>query len=136
MGKPSETSPRIELENIPADVKSFIHQTLQELEEFTTDKTTIVVIARDPSGLLTADLPLPEGVSSARELKKMYRIAIAISQEGVTVEGEGLNKNIFEAIRLAKDNVFKQMVQIQDEMMSQQERIAQIEEAISGQQIH
>lgn len=129
--------PQIQLEEISPEVKSYIYQVIQEFDAFTTPETSIVVVARDPLKLLSqgdeeSRLTLP----NRKQLKKMYRIGILVSEDGTTLEEEGLHSDIFEAIRIAKDKLLKQLNELQDEMMSNQDRAAQIHDAKATGQVH
>ncbi|GIL17595.1 MAG: hypothetical protein BroJett040_13460 [Oligoflexia bacterium] len=135
--------PKIELKNIGPEVKSFIYQAIVEFEPFTTPDTVVSVVAKDPLQLIhsasseesaidivESELPRPE------KLKKMYRIAITLSEGDTHITEEALHKNIFEAIRLAKEKIIKTMSDIQDEVISNQDRQIQIQHALASGQVH
>lgn len=126
---------RVDLDNVSPEVKSYIYQVISEFEPFTTSETQIAVIAKDPLKLITQ--LEANGVDYDRtELKKMYRISITLSEDGAKVEEEGLHEDIFAAIRLAKDNMLKTLAEIQDSVVSNQDRTMQINEALSNGTVH
>lgn len=119
------SKPSIRLENVDPEVKSYIYQVLMEFEPFTTPTTTVAVIAKDPLKLITQ--LEADGVDYDRtELKSMYRISIALIEEGTKIEEEGLHEDIYEAIRIAKDNLVKVLIEIQDKVITSQDRTMQI----------
>lgn len=131
----SETPYEQGLENLAPEVKSYIYQSISEFEPFTTEATTVSVIARDPLKLITRFEA--DGVEfDHTKLKTMYRIAISLSEEGGKIEEEGLNEDVYLAIRQAKEKLLKALVEIQDQVISNTERKIQINTAVSGGQIH
>lgn len=127
----------LQVEEVHPEVKSYIHQILQEFDPFTTPDTSIIVIARDPLKLLSqVDEHLKAELPARKLLKKMFRIGIQLTEDGTTLEEEGLHEDIYEAIKIAKDKLIKQLNEIQDEMMSAQERTSQIQTAKASGQVH
>lgn len=130
MEKPLQPSHQVDLDNVGPEIKSYIYQTLTEFEPYTTPSTVVSVIAKNPLKLLkggeTDHLPERE------KLKTMYRISISLAEEGTKVEAEGLNEDIYTAIRMAKDNVLKQLEEMYDQVVSSKERQMQIHSAING----
>lgn len=133
--------PEILLQNLGPEVKSFIYQAISDFEPFCTPQTLISVIAKNPLGLLTlvddenvnvthafdtTDLP------KKTQLKKMYRIAISLTEDGSKIEAEGLHENIFEAIRAARDKMLSTLTEIQNDVISAQDRYMQIREAMAA----
>lgn len=124
-----------DMQNVGPEVKSYIYQTLAEFEPFTTAQTTVAVIAKDPLRLITR--LENEGVEFDRKkLKTMFRISITLMEDGSKLEEEGLHENIFEAIKMAKDKLLKQLNEIQDQIISNQERKIQIDSAVGGGHVH
>ena len=128
--------PQIQLKNVGPEVTSYIYQSIMELAPFTTPETLVSVIARDPLALLTfkqdADDPSQDSLPKKDKLKKMYRIAITLSEDGTKIEKEGLHENIYEAIRIAKDKLLIALNEIQDDVISNQDRQMQINSARTG----
>jgi ribosome-associated translation inhibitor RaiA len=114
-----------DLSHVSPEVKSYIYQTIMEFEPYTTPETIVAVIAKDPLKLISQ--LEAEGTDYDRvELKKMYRISISLSEEGAKIEEEGLAENIYDAIRIAKDKLVKVLSEIQDNVISNQDRTIQI----------
>jgi ribosome-associated translation inhibitor RaiA len=140
--------PEIFVENLGPEVKSFIYQTILEFEPFTTPETVVSVIAKNPLELLnftaqeeddnTTILHSEHGeLPSKTRLKKMYRIAISLTEEGQTIQAEGLNENIYESITEAKNKLLKTLNEIQNDVISNQDRNAQIRHAMAaGGEVH
>jgi hypothetical protein len=123
------------LENVSAEVKSYIYQAISELEPFTTPETTVSVIARDPLKLISRFEA--DGLEfDQTKLKTMYRIAISLSEDGGKIEEEGLAEDIYVAIRMAKEKLLKSLQEIQDQIISNTERKIQINEAVGGGHVH
>lgn len=114
------------------ELRSYIFQSLQEFEPYTTSNTMVSVIAKDPKKL--AAKYDADGVEYDREqLKKMHRISIILSEDGAKLSQEAVHENIFEAIRLAKEQMLKVLQTIQDQVISSQDRVMQINAARNGQ---
>ena len=129
--------PETELDELGPEVKSFICQTLMAFEPFTTPETTVTVTAKNPLELLSTteeeevDIIL-EDLPSKRKLRKMYRIEIALTEGGTTLKAEGLASDIYEAITMARDKLLKILVDIQNDVVSAQDRHMQIQHALAA----
>jgi len=135
--------PKIDLQNLPPEVKSYIFQALMDFEPFTTPQTQVSVIAKDPLGLLTNDehedsTDYDHGqIPERKKLRKMYRISITLSEDGGVLSAEGLHEDIYEAIKIAKNKLLVTLNEIQDEIISNSERHQQIRHAIAaGEEVH
>ena len=95
------------------EVKSFIYQQIVDFEPFLTPASMISVVSR----------PLDEVSVSAG---KKHHILITIKENGVSLEEEGASENIYEAILEAKNKLFKKLISIQESVISQKDRLAQI----------
>ena len=127
--------PTIQLENVGPEIKSYIYQVLMEFEPFTTPTTTVAVTAKDPLKLIKS--MEANGVDYDRtELKSMYRISIALIEDGTKIEEEGLHEDIFEAIKMAKDNLVKVLIEIQDSVVTAQDRTMQINSVRQTGEVH
>lgn len=126
--------PQLDLENVGPEVKSYIYQILSEFEPFTTPQTTVAVIAKDPLALRKKiDVgPLP----SKKDLARMYRISITLHEDGTKLEAEGLDADIFSALRKAKDNLLATLIEIHDKVVDNKERNQQIYSALNSGQLH
>ncbi len=128
-------NPTIELIEQNPDVKSFIYQQIAEFDGFVTPQTVVAVVARDPRKL--ALQYETDGIEFSRsELKKLYRIAIVLNEADAKVEAEGVHEDIYEAIKMAKDNLLKKLVEIQDSVISQQDRIIEINHYLQHPVLH
>lgn len=117
-------SPTVLIEETP-EVKSYIYQQIAEFEIYVTPQTVVTVIKRDP--LKLALQYEAEGKDFSRKaLKKLFRIGISLTEGDTKIEAEGVDEDIFEAIKLAKQNLMKELVEIHDSVVSQQDRIVEI----------
>ncbi|MBV2169857.1 MAG: hypothetical protein KUL82_14220 [Bdellovibrio sp.] len=128
-------NPTIQLIEQNPEVKSFIYQQIADFEPFVTPQTVVAVVARDPRKLAIQYETdgkefTPEG------LKKLYRIAIVLNESGTTVEAEGVHEDIYQAIKAAKDNLLKELVAIQDSVVSQQDRLIEINHYLQPSLLH
>ena len=115
----------LDINSLPADVKSYIYQTILEFEPYTTPETVVSVVARDP--LKIASQLQAEGREFPRaELAQMYRISICLMEDGAKIEQEGLATNIYEAIRIAKERLINILIEIQNNVVSTQDRTVHI----------
>lgn len=125
--------PQVDIENMGPEVRSYIHQTLAEFEGFTTPETTVTVVARDPMKLIKED-----GYENVdpKKLRRYWRFAIVIAEDGQQIEEEGVHEDIYEALRMAKDKLLKTLAEIQDQVVTTQDRVMQIQNALAGHQLH
>lgn len=114
-----------DLSNVSPEVKSFIYQTILEFEPYTTPETVVAVVAKDPLKLIS-QLEADGQDYDRTELRQMYRISISLMEDGAKIEEEGLAEDIFEAIKMAKEKLIKVLSEIQDSVVSNQDRTQQI----------
>lgn len=117
------------------EVKSFIYQMIAEFDPFVTPQTIVTVVARDPRKLAIQYETEGKDFSPA-ELKKLYRIAISLNEGGTKVEAEGVHQDIYQAIKMAKENLLKELVAIQDSVVSQQDRLIEINHYLQHPVLH
>lgn len=135
------------LESEP-EIKSYIYQQILDFNPFVTPETLVMVVARDPSTLY-ANEARPEAEEEGFEIGSQhsneeesvagqfkYRIAIILKDGESAIEAEAFNNDIFEAIRLAKENLVARLIKIQEEMEKPADRIKAILEATDNTQIH
>lgn len=128
-------NPTIELIEHNPEVKSYIYQQIVDFEPFVTPQTVVAVVARD-SNELSVQYETEGKEFSQEDLKNLYRIAIVLTDNGTSVEAEGVHANIYEAIKLAKDNLLKELISIQDSVVSQQDRIIEINHYLQSHNLH
>ncbi|MFS4458601.1 hypothetical protein [Bdellovibrio sp. HCB2-146] len=128
-------NPTIELIEQNPEVKSFIYQQIADFEPFVTPQTVVAVVARDPKKL-ALQYETEGREFSVAELKKLYRIAIVLKEDDTSVSAEGVHEDIFQAIKLAKENLLKQLIEIQDSVISQQDRIIEINHYLQHPVLH
>ncbi|MBX2994282.1 MAG: hypothetical protein KF681_05660 [Bdellovibrionaceae bacterium] len=131
METPSQ--PQIDLDNIGPEVRSYIYQAMLDFQPFTTSSTQVAVVAKDPMKLLKLEEYLDQ---DPKLLRKSWRISIALSEDGTQIEEEAVHEDIYVAIRLAKDKLVKTLTEIQDQIISSQDRVIQIKTALDGNQMH
>jgi len=132
-------NPEIELlngaiEDSP-EVKSYIYQQILEFEPFVTQETVISVISKDPKRLALQYEAEGKEVDMD-DLRSHFRISITLSEGEAKIAAEGVDKDIFAAIRQAKDTLLQKLVAIQDNVVSQQERNMAIHHALQNTMIH
>lgn len=125
----------LELDENP-EIRSFVYQQILEFEPYVTPQTIVAVIAKDP--LKVRSKLLAEGQEiSKKELSKMYRIAITLKEDGSQIQEEALHTDVFEAIKMAKQKLIQKLEAIQEHVLSQSDRIEQINQALgNNSQIH
>ena len=117
------------------EVKSFIYQQIADFQHFVTPETVIAVIARNPLKLaLQYEAEGREFDKAA--MKKLYRIGIVLNEGGAKVEAEGVHADIFEAIKLAKENLLKELITIHDSVVSHQDRLIEINHYLQHPVLH
>ena len=105
--------------------------------------TIISVVAKNPLELLSRidDDVLDDSINEIssytelpkrHKLKKMYRIAISITEDNSTISAEGLHEDIYQAIKNAKESLLKTLSEIQNDIVSNQDRHVQIRHALAA----
>ncbi len=124
----------IALEDSP-EVKSYVYQQIAEFQPYVTPQTVVAVISKDPTKL--ALQYEAEGKEFKMEdLKSLYRISISLKEGDSKIAAEGVDKDIFVAIRIAKDLLLKRLLAIQDSVVTQQERDIEIHQVLQNTMIH
>jgi hypothetical protein len=131
----SITNPTIRLLESDPEVKSFIYQQIVDFEPYVTPDTVVAVVARDPRKL-QIQLETEGRDVAPSELRKMHRIAIVLTEGDTSIEEEGLHENLYDAIRSAKTSLLNKLSEIQDSVVSNSERVDQINQALANTQLH
>lgn len=125
----------LELDENP-EIRSFVYQQILEFEPYVTPQTIVAVIAKDPLKMRSQLMAEGQEISK-KELSKMYRIAITLKEDGSQIQEEALHADVFEAIKLAKQKLIQKLEAIQEHVLSQSDRIEQINQALgNNSQIH
>lgn len=117
------------------EIRSFIYQQIVDFEPYVTPQTMVAVMVKDPMKL-QVQLETEGKNISKKQLAKMYRIAIVLKEDETKITEEALHDDIFEAIKMAKAKLIKKLEMIQDHVISQQDRIEQINQALANPHIH
>lgn len=128
-------NPTIKFLKQTPELNSFIYQQIQDFDSFITEDTTVSIVARDPLKLMDK-MEIDGQPMEPSKLQKMYRIAIVLEENDAKITEEGLSENLFEAIKMAKEKLMKRLLDIQDAVVSKQERIHQIQMALTNTQVH
>lgn len=124
----------VAIEDSP-EVKSYIYQMISEFEPYVTPQTVVSVIAKDPSKL-ALQYEADGKEFDAEGLKSLYRISITLKEGDAKIAAEGVDKDIYTAIRIAKDLLLQKLMAIQDRIVTQQERNMEIHHALQNTMIH
>lgn len=131
MSDSPRNSDQLELINIDPEIKAFVFQVLTEFEPFITEQTLLAVVAKDPLRLYRNLAKQGQDVNKSDFVDK-YRISIQLQEEGSKLEEEGLHEDIYQAIIIAKDKMLKSLATLHDEIVSQKDRNAQINQVKSS----
>lgn len=134
MSSPTQPELTISIDENP-EIRSFVYQQILEFEPYVTPQTIVAVLARDPLKLVRK-LEADGETINREELGKMYRIAIVLKEDGTKIQEEALHTDIFVAIRLAKEKLIKKLEAIQDHVISQSDRMEQINQALTNSKVH
>lgn len=126
---------QLDVQNVDPEVKSYIYQAISEFEPYCTPETQVAVISKDPLKLISHFEATGEEFDRT-DLRKMYRISITLSEDGTKLEEEGLHESIYEAIRIAKEKLLKVLSEIQDNVISNQDRAIQINSVRESGSVH
>ncbi|MBK9324173.1 MAG: hypothetical protein IPM97_14705 [Bdellovibrionaceae bacterium] len=128
-------NPAIALTEDSPEVKSYIYQQISEFEPYITPDTVVEVISKDPTKL--ALQYESEGKDfDIDDLRSHFRISISLTEGGAKIIAEGVDKDIFTAIRVAKNSLLQKLQEIQDNVVSQQEHNMAIHQALQNNLIH
>jgi len=117
------------------EVKAHIYQQLHEFAPFITPETVITVVMKDPMKLMSHFVD--NGIDmTAAELRKMQRVTITLTEDGTTIEADGVSEDTFEAITIAKETLVEKLIHIQNSVITSQERAEQINSALLSGQLH
>ena len=125
----------LEMLEADSDVKAYVNQQLAEFEPYVTEQTVVSVISRDPNKL-ALQLETDGKDLGSKKLRDMFRIAIILQEDDSKLEAEGFHEDIYEAVRLAKENLMNKLSEIHDSVVSQSDRIEQINLALLNHQLH
>jgi hypothetical protein len=117
------------------EVKSFIHQMTLDFLPYVTPSTVISVVAMDATLLHRKLKKNGKSVSKAK-LSEYHRIQLSLVDEGARISSEGLDKNIYVAMKKAKEKMLSHLAQIQNTVMSEQERLTQLRLAQQSKILH
>jgi hypothetical protein len=95
----------------------------------------ISVISKDPKKL-ARQYEMEDREFDLEDLKKQYRISISLQEGDAKLFAEGLDKDIFTAVRLAKESLMQKLMSIQDSVVTQQERNMAVYQAMQNTMIH
>lgn len=129
------TNPTIRLLESDPEVKSFIYQQIVDFEPYVTPETVVAVVARDPRKM-KIQLETEGRDVDPRKLSKMHRIAIVLTEGDTSIQEEGFHENLYDAIRMAKTSLLSKLSEIQDSVVSNSERMDQINQALANTQLH
>lgn len=127
------------------EVKSYIYQQILDFNPFVTPETLVMVLARDPSSSYSSQLEGEEREEMEEYIHHeeesiaagfKYRLAIILKDGDSSIEAEAFDNDIFEAIRLAKENLIAKLIEIQEEIENPVDRMNAIKEASDNTQIH
>lgn len=117
------------------EVKAFIYQIITEFEPYVTPETLVMVLAKNPLHVFEeVQENNPELTKS--ELKKWHRISISLKEGESKIEAEAVSGDIYNAITLAKNKLLKHLAELHDNVISQQERTAELNHAKLNNKIH
>lgn len=118
------------------NLKSYIYQQLAEFNAYITPETMVYVLARDPHE--KSSNTVEDDLDTEQYNKKIYknRIVIILQEGDGTLEAEAFHDDIYEAIKMAKEALIQQLLEIQEQIESPQDRLRAIREASENRQIH
>lgn len=104
--------------NSDPELRSYIYQQLAEFEPYLTPQTQVLVLSKESKN------------------KNLHRISIVLSEDSTKIEADATHKDIYQSVRLAKQKLLKHLEAIHDEIISNQDRMIQLEQAGNQNLIH
>lgn len=127
--------PHLESIQDSPEVKAFIYQVISDFAPFVTPETIVAVVAKDP--LKAGEELLADFAElSKKETQSLHRISITLKEGDSKIEAEAVDRDIFIAISLAKNKLFHHLSTVQNDVVTQQERIAEINQALQSTLLH
>lgn len=117
------------------EIKSYIYQQIVEFEPFVTPETVVAVFALDPKKL-KLQFQIEGKDDLIKDLNNLYRIGIVLKDSEAQLKAEATDYDLFAAIRKAKENLLVQLADIQDKVITSQERIEQINSLMQNNEVH
>ncbi|OQW50432.1 MAG: hypothetical protein A4S09_01165 [Proteobacteria bacterium SG_bin7] len=104
------------------EVKAHIYQQLTEFEPYLLPGSHIAVLIKDR-----------KAVSSNKTGKKAgVVVTFSLSAEGGQIHGKGAAADVYEAAKIAKNDILKQFDSIQNQLVSTQDREVEINEIMTN----
>lgn len=128
-------NPTVQLIEQNPEVKSYIYQQIMEFEPYVTPTTVVAVVAKNPQKL-ALQYEADGKDFDPEDLRKLYRIAISLQEGDTRIEAEGVHEDIFAAIKSAKENLLQKLVAIHDSVVSQQDRLVEINHFLQNPVLH
>lgn len=100
------------------EVKAHIYQQLTEFEPYLLPGSHIAVLIKDKKEATTQ--------------KNRVIVTFSLSAEGGQIHGKGAAADVYEAAKIAKDDILQQFDSIQNQLVSAQDREVEINEIMTN----
>ncbi len=103
-------------------IKAYMHQKGSELGQFVTPQTEVVWLSEDLFKQSTNEYG--------------YRIELVLREGEAQIRQAGVSKDIYSAIDRAQRKMLEKLLKIQEQVLSQEDRMNQIQAALTTQIVH
>ena len=115
---------------VDSGLKAYILQQINQFEDMFPTDTEIVVEQKNVAKMIKK-LVKEEAVDP--DFKANYCYTITIRDDGSTITSYGLADDPYSCVRIAKEKMLAQLYQIQDENISNQDHLAEVDQYINPQ---
>lgn len=104
------------------EVKAHIYQQLTEFEPYLLPGSHIAVLIKDRK--------------ESKKAEAQVIVTFSLSAEGGQIHGKGAAADVYEAAKIAKNDILKQFDSIHNQLVSAQDRDVEISEIVSNRGAH
>lgn len=112
-----------------SELKAFIYQQVNELENYLSSESTITVLSKNAKKVIKK---LKKNEEIAEDFSAEFCYEFNLEDSGEKLNTYGLADSPIEAISIAKDKMLKQLILIQNEIISSSEHINEINQYLNG----
>lgn len=112
-----------------SELKAFIYQQVNELETYLSSESTITVLSKNAKKVIRK---LKKNDEIAEDFSAEFCYEFNLEDSGEKLNTYGLANSPIEAISIAKDKMLKQLILIQNEIISSSEHINEINQYLNG----
>lgn len=111
------------------ETQAYIYQQITELEDFLVEQSNVTVLQKNAKKMVKK---LKRDGDVDDDFTAEYCYEFILEEGGNKIASYGLADHPFDAIKLAKEKMLKQLIMMQDEVITNAEHINTVNSIISG----